>query len=101
MVQVIVRAGVDIDIQLAGRNQHRHAAGEIDTRVLIGQRAIVGQVHVGRDQCPFGRLEDVAILAQPPDRYRAFVHAERADLLHQSHTATIVTYSGGLLAAAS
>ena len=62
VIEMIVSAGIDIDIQLFGRNQDGYAAIEVDTGIAIDICAIVSQVHVGGQQSAFGCLEDIAIL---------------------------------------
>ena len=85
VVLVVVRAGVDVHVELFGRDQNRHAAVQIDAQVSIGGGTTVGQVHVRRSQCAFGRLENVAGLAQPPDGDRLLGNGERPDFRHQAH----------------
>ena len=64
MVLVIVGAGKQVNSQILRRNQDWNLPVEFYFRNEIN--AAIGKVEVNTSQCAFRRLENVAVLPEPP-----------------------------------
>ena len=92
VVLMVVGAGEDVDVDVFRRNQDRDL--RVSDRVHVQAGATIGQIQIDAAQRAFGRLEDIAVLPEPPNRDRAFRNGKGSDFCSSDDMSYIIAVGG-------